>query len=136
MARKGKMHRSASQKQQFLAYEAENRQEKNKLSRLEKHVKSNPEDENAANSLKRILGTGLTYKRGTSRGSNFEPKRTQLEARLVRANTTGAVMRDSNDKLVPKALPPTPRGRFISNMTVAFNEAGIKNGRFYRALQA
>ena len=136
MARKGKKHRSASQKQQFLAYQAENRQEKNKMIRLERHIRGHSEDLSAQKQHERIKSVGQTYRRTTNSHSNFEPKRTQLEAQLVRANTTGAITTDASGKVIAKALPQIRRGKFISNMTIAFNEAGIKNGRFYRALQA
>ena len=136
MAKKGKMHRSNSQKQQFLAYGAEFRQEKNKIRDLERHVNSHENDELAQANLKRIKSGGGDYKRTTNSHSNFEPKRTQLEAKLVRANTTGAVMKDASGALIAKPLPRGRKEKFTSNMTLAFNEAGIKNGRFYRALQA
>ena len=134
MARKGKMHKSNSQKQQFLAYSTENRQEQNKIRALARHVKANVNDELATASLKRIKSSGQTWKRNININSNFEPKRTQLEAELVRKTSTGATMLDDNGITVQKRLPVERRARFVSNMTLAFNKAGITNGRLYRAM--
>ena len=134
MARKGKMHKSNSQKQQFLAYSTENRQEQNKVRALARHVKANVNDELATASLKRIKSSGQTWKRNININSNFEPKRTQLEAELVRKTSTGATMLDDNGITVQKRLPVERRARFVSNMTLAFNKAGITNGRLYRAM--
>ena len=136
MARKGKQHRSESQKQQFLAYNAEGRQEKNKIRSLARHVKGNPNDVSAASNLKRVKASGQTWKRNINRTSNFEPKRTQLQAELIRKTSTGATMRNEDGTLVNKPVPFYKRGRYTTLMTEAFNKIGITDGRIYRAMQA
>jgi len=134
MARKGKQHKSESQKQQFLAYNAENRQEKNKIRALARHVKANDNDELAASNLKRIKPSGQTWKRNSNKNTSFEPKYSQLEAKLLRMNTTGAIMTNDEGRSIPKPIPVGRRDKFISSMTLAFNKAGITYGRIYRAM--
>lgn len=134
--RKGKKHRSVSQKQQFLAYSAENRQETNKIAKMASHVKRNPNDEKAVKNLERVRSVGQTWKRTVNRASNFVPERTQLEAAAIRATSTGAVMLDGDGKSIQKNLPRIRRGKFVTLMARRFKELGIEDGRFYRALQA
>ena len=131
-----KQKRSKSQVQQFLAYQAENRHEKNKIRALARHVKANDKDEEAAHSLMKLKADGTTWKRKININSNFEPKRTQLEAELFRKSTTGATMVDDSGNTVPKIVPVERRGRVVTSMTLAFNKIGIKDGRIYRAMQA
>lgn len=47
----------------YTTYKAENRQEKNKIRRLKRYLKDNPNDLQAAAALKRLEGDGAKYTR-------------------------------------------------------------------------
>ncbi|MCP4437511.1 MAG: hypothetical protein GY810_00925 [Aureispira sp.] len=126
MAKKGKKHQSVSQKQQFLSYKAENRQERNKICAIERHVKEHPEDCLAVDNLKRIKSVGQTWKRRVNRNSTFVPKRTRDQAKIHRANTTGAVTLNAEGKKVPKPYPLNKRNKKSTALEVAFNISGVK----------
>ena len=104
MAKNSKKKRGTSKSAAYVAYAGENRQEKNKIKKLTRHVKHNPEDEKAAADLKRILASGNTYKRRDNRSAVH--KNSGLDNRLTAIATrkfrNGATMLDPRGKLVQK----------------------------------
>jgi hypothetical protein len=118
-----KQQKSKSQVAQFSAYQTENRQEKNKIKKLKRHVKNNPNDDLAYTGLSRIKKDGKKYARTVNANrhkvSAADRKELEMEARIKRACSTGYI-ENRNIKNTKKETA----------MEQAFDKKGVTSGKF------
>ena len=121
--------KSKSQVAQFAAYQAENRQEKNKIRKLKRHVNANPEDHQAWDGLERLKKDGKVYARTINasrhRATAEEKASRELDAQVKRACSTGFI---ENRNVKEK------RGNTM--IKTAFAIIGIDSGRVFKTMQA
>jgi hypothetical protein len=124
-----KQQKSKSQVAQFSAYQTENRQEKNKIKKLKRHVKNNPNDDLAYTGLSRIKKDGKSYARTVNgnrhKVSAADRKDLELEAMVKRVCSTGYI---ENRYIKEK------KGDTI--IRVAFANIGVNSGSVFKAMQA
>lgn len=137
MAKNSKKKPGLSKKAAYTAYSGENRQEKNKIKKMLRHVKNNKNDEKAALDFKRVKATGNTYKRRDNRSavhknSGLDNKLTAMADRRMKI---GAVTVNVKGEVVQKPIPKKKHTRRTTSMELAFNRLGItRRARFSRAL--
>ena len=118
-----KQKKSKSQVAQFSAYQSENRQEKNKIKKLKRHVNNNPEDHVAWDGLEKMKKDGKPYARtinaSRNRATASEKQDREMDAKIKKVCATGFT---ENRNVKEKRGETTFR--------TAFASIGVKSGRF------
>ena len=87
------------QKAHYATYKAEDRQEKNKLRKLERHVAKTPKDEQAKKALLLLEENGVKYKRNRK---SIKPNAT-VQKRVRRVSGLNTTFNTFYDQIIPKA---------------------------------
>jgi hypothetical protein len=109
MAKQSKKRLNPNEKAFYVRYKAEERQKKNKIKKLEKHLRNSPEDKQAQEKLKQFRKEGVKYTRNKNKTGKpndtvtKKVKRITKFGRLLRAITNypelKPIVKEKNEKL-------------------------------------
>ncbi|MCD6300827.1 MAG: hypothetical protein J7L82_02010 [Staphylothermus sp.] len=89
---------NANQKAHYSTYKSEERQAKNKISRLERHVLKCPNDEQAGKAFNNLVENGVPYTRNRK---SLKPNST-VQRRVRRVNGLNTTFNTFYAEIVPK----------------------------------
>jgi len=89
---------NANQKAHYSTYKSEERQAKNKISKLGRHVDKTPNDEQAAKALANLMENGVTYTRNRK---SLKPNST-VQRRIRRVKGLNTTFNTFYAEIVPK----------------------------------